>query len=499
MEVVEDMITSRILASTVALLASVGLACAQQPDVTPTPTLPLPLPLAAVAGPPTVVPVPDSGPLGNRLWGDGEYLLWWVKGAHLPPLLITGNPSAAFAPTSSVPVPGGLALVTTATSGNVSAPLSLSQTIVGNGFEQDRRDGGRFTLGYWLDADQTFGVEGSYFVLPWHSTHLTGASNGSPTLAIPFVNAATGQETSYTIAQPSGTVISTTDLFIGGFPVVHVADTTTTTGISGGVAIVSSSQLQGAEANGIWSALRGPEYSLDLLAGFRYVQLDDSLSLASTVIQTQTQTTVSLGIPGVPASTLLNNFTSQVNRADRFEAHNNFYGGQVGARGEYRFGSLFFRAAGKVALGTMTERVDISGATVSSTTTTITPQTFPLAGFPIGTAAGPPVTTQTNQHSFGGLFAQPSNSGGTRNTFAVVPEANLKVGFDFTERLRGTVGYSFLYMSEVVRADEQIDRAINPGLLASPPVVGTPLRPTFQFQKTDYWAQGLDFGLEFRF
>jgi Putative beta barrel porin-7 (BBP7) len=498
MEVVEDMITGRILATTVALLAGVGLAYAQQPGVASTPSIPPPP--ALLAGPPTVALTGNLGPANSQLWVDGEYLYWLMKGSQLPPLLIPGNTTVATLGPTSVPVPAipGFTLVTSPTSVNTTAPLSMSQALVGGGIDQNWRDGGRFTVGYWLDADQAFGVEASYFFLRSRSTYMTSGSNGSPPLVIPFVNAGTGQESSYTIAQPTATVTTSTNLTIGGVPIAHISDTTTTTGTSGSVAIGSSSQLQGSEANVLWSALRGPRSSLELLAGVRWAQLDDDLGLDSTVIQTKAQTTVTSGAI-IPASTLLNNFTSQVNRSDRFEAHNNFYGGQVGARGEYSYGWLSLSAEGKVALGTMTETVNSAGSTMMSTTSTITPTVFPIPGFPVPSAGGPPVTTKANQLGFGGLFAPPSNSGRTRNVFAVVPDVNVKVGFDLTQRLRATVGYSFLYMSDVVRAGEQIDRTINPALLASPPVAGVPFRPAFQFQSTDFWAHGLDVGLEFRY
>jgi hypothetical protein len=123
-----------------------------------------------------------------------------------------------------------------------------------------------------------------------------------------------------------------------------------------------------------------------------------------------------------------------------------------------------------------------------------------LAGIPLTVASGAPnVTTTTTGHSLGGLFAQPNNMGHfSRDSFAVIPETNIKVGYQITDRLRATIGYTFLYMSDVVRPGDQIDRTINPGLLATPPG-GSASRPLFQFKATDYWAQGIDFGLEFHY
>jgi hypothetical protein len=51
----------------------------------------------------------------------------------------------------------------------------------------------------------------------------------------------------------------------------------------------------------------------------------------------------------------------------------------------------------------------------------------------------------------------------------------------------------------VVRPGDQIDLDINENLLPPqmPPITG-PQRPAFSFVETDYWAQGLRFGLDCR-
>ena len=39
-------------------------------------------------------------PLQNRLYGSADYLLWWTKGDHLPPLVTTADPGTALTPTT---------------------------------------------------------------------------------------------------------------------------------------------------------------------------------------------------------------------------------------------------------------------------------------------------------------------------------------------------------------------------------------------------------------
>ena len=86
--------------------------------------------------------------------------------------------------------------------------------------------------------------------------------------------------------------------------------------------------------------------------------------------------------------------------------------------------------------------------------------------------------------------------------FAVVPELGINVGYQINPLWRVFVGYNFLYLSDVVRPGNQIDRVVNttqlPSVLGPGMLVG-PARPTFVMKGTDFWAQGLSVGLEFRY
>ena len=139
---------------------------------------------------------------------------------------------------------------------------------------------------------------------------------------------------------------------------------------------------------------------------------------------------------------------------------------------------------GKVALGSTHQVVNIQG----DTTQTALPGGFaPMPG------------------SFaGGIYALPTNSGRRfANEFSVIPALELKVGYQLTQRLRATLGYDFMYWNQVVRPGNQIDHSINPtqsvpfgttgGVLVGPAV------PAALFNRTDFWAQGVSFGLELRF
>jgi hypothetical protein len=68
--------------------------------------------------------------------------------------------------------------------------------------------------------------------------------------------------------------------------------------------------------------------------------------------------------------------------------------------------------------------------------------------------------------------------------------------------VRAMVGYNFLYWSSVVRASDQVNRIVNPTQVPSSQAFGVavgPAQPRSDLRSTDFWAQGLNFGLEFRY
>jgi hypothetical protein len=234
--------------------------------------------------------------------------------------------------------------------------------------------------------------------------------------------------------------------------------------LTGTVGVHLSSRLQGAELNGVCNLCCGCRGRVDLLAGFRYLELTEGLGIAEDL-------TVN---PGMPVSG-----GTAFRIIDQFNTSNRFYGGQVGAQAEFRWGNLFVDVRGIVALGSTDQVVAVAGSTVIA----------------------PPGQVPTVAN--GGLLAQPTNSGHfTRERFAVVPELGINVGYQVNEHLRAFVGYSFLYWSDVVRPGDQIDRAVNPTQL---PVSGMaqhlvgPARPAPVLRDTDFWAQGISFGVEFRY
>jgi hypothetical protein len=225
------------------------------------------------------------------------------------------------------------------------------------------------------------------------------------------------------------------------------------------VSIVSESRLWGWEANGLVAATRGSWLDIDLLAGFRMIEFDESLDLVNLDTDFDGDTVANLH--------------------DRFTTENRFCGGQVGARATLHCGKFFASATGKVGYGAMRSHVEIAGAIV---------QTAPL---PAANGTFP-----------GGFYTQPTNLGGqTRTNGALLSELNLRAGCDLFGCLRLFVGYDCLQLNRVARPGDQIDRVLN---LTQSPVfgggilVGTP-RPAPTFTTTDLFVQGFCAGIELRY
>src|SRR5205823_4668327 len=129
----------------------------------------------------------------------------------------------------------------------------------------------------------------------------------------------------------------------------------------------SSTRLQGAEANALHNLCccdHGCEggYRVDLIGGFRYLDLDERL-------------TITEDITVLPTSPILTG--NRIGVLDEFRTKNRFYGGQLGVQGEVRRGRLFANARALVALGNTEQIVDIFGATTTLAPTGGVARTLP--------------------------------------------------------------------------------------------------------------------------
>ena len=354
---------------------------------------------------------PDGPPEEPDLfhyWVRAEYLAYWVKNAPLPVSLVTGDPAN---PTQEL--------------------LNTDQSF-------GMFSGARVGFGAWFGCGNTFGWDGNYFGMQQGKSTFSASSDAAsnPTLAFPFINqtpSAVG-DTLMPIASP------------GVF--------------AGSVQVASSLRFWGAETNGVLSVLHEGNFEFVALAGFRYLDLRESLNI------------------GTVSSALLTDPRTVLTQNDLFDTRNEFYGGQIGGRVNWQGERFGLDLTGKLAIGSTHQSVDIDGTS---------------------TQRGPGGVNGTFP---GGLFTQTSNRGSTSATqFTVIPSIELKFSAIITPRWRAFVGYDFLYWNRVVRPGSQIDRNIN---LSQSAVFGTgsllgPASPTPLFNRSDFWAQGFNVGFEFRF
>jgi hypothetical protein len=375
----------------------------------------------------------------GRFYAAAEYLLWWITHNPLPQSLITTGPVSDN--------PGAL--------GHDGTPLTRPSQ------DQGGLSGVRVSLGWWLDRQEGLGVEIGGFVLPGQTKTVSYRSDasGNPVLAFRYLD-------------PPVNGVAAEDAFQAALPSVLSAGPPQIGPYAGSVGFTSRSQLWGLEANVLAGSCKCEEGRLQLLAGFRYLDLSENLDLSF-----QRQAIAGSGANVVFQGTSFPD-PSAVLSMDSFHTRNQFYAGQVGLRGELSFGVVFLAIAGKVALGDLHESVAILG------TSTLVPGT------------GPSVTVP------GGQFAAASNSGhATRDEFAVLPEFEIAIGCQISRNLRAYIGYDLLYLNKVARPGSQVDLIVDTkGDQIDPGFTGESTTfPRALFRDTNFWAQGLNAGLEFTY
>ncbi|MFM7150002.1 MAG: BBP7 family outer membrane beta-barrel protein [Gemmataceae bacterium] len=333
------------------------------------------------------------------------------------------------------------------------------------------QNGARFRLGFWDDSDETWGMESSFFFISRGGEEVSG----SPVTQSQFALDTGFTQQAFLIVIPAGTISGGTTLpSIQPFPSGNNSIVLPYSSITGIAASVSTEML-GADVNGRWTSVRFGSCTFGGLAGFRWIGFRDELS-ASSYTQMQQIPGLSLNYPpinGQPSVTFGEFGNLFLATYDRIRIWNHFFGGQVGVDMNAQFGGLFLDSRIKLGVGTMVQCANVTSTTVQ-------------VGFQGFTSAG-------------GLLSSPSDQGNhSRCRFAFVPEYNGRIGYDFTNWLRGYVGYDALYMTGVARASNSskistINSTIQVGSNTQQVTVA---QPTFRFSDSDLWVQGISFGLE---
>ncbi|WP_197454389.1 BBP7 family outer membrane beta-barrel protein [Stieleria varia] len=349
----------------------------------------------------------------DRWFGSIELLHMARKGDRLPALVTTG-------PDTDSDTAGEL---------NVAGTRSL----VGNdAYLRDGQPGGRLTLGTWLNQYQSR----SLVFRGWASGEETYDFNANQdsfsVLARPFFNVTDGQ----TAAQDTQLIV---------FPELA----------NGDISVHMDSSVYGGDASIRQMWYCGYGGSVDLLYGYQYMRLDESLSI-------DTRST-SLSDDFAPLGSVLA-------VRDSFGVENEFHGGQLGIASRYREGCWSFSGLAKVGFGSLSRRAELSGGTTTSID---------------GISAFDP----------NGLLVRSTNAGTrTDSTFAWVPELDFSIGYQWFRRCDVTFGYHIVALTDAL----QVSGTIDPNLasnLASPPTGQQ--RPQARMSYDTFYVQGVHLGLSY--
>lgn len=358
---------------------------------------------------------------GEQVWGGLDYMLWWVAPNPVsgPNLVTKGN--------WTDPAPGAV------------GQKSTTQVGPAPSIDYGTFSGGKMTLGGWLDADQTVGLEFTGFLLEQRSwgQYYQGGALGSneiftnPTKALlPYRGRdVVGQWSTAAGLKQSGVQLAPINNYQLG----------------------SNLQMWSADINWLANWGRTETQSFDLLFGFRQMQVQEGLTVKGQS-----------SYYDFPNS----QYTTQTG-TDSVAATNGFYGGQFGGKISEQFGRLRLDVVGKLALGGTLQNVRFAG---NNTLTNI----------------GGSTTTE------GYVYTQKSNIGlHTAKRFAVLPEILVKLSLPVTEHLNMGLGYNFLYLSSVARTGNQLDPYIN--------AAANPAHPIANMSNDGIWAQGVMFSAEWKY
>lgn len=388
-----------------------GSALASPPPLYPAlgPDSPYPAP-PDLYTPPYLLPNPVTNP---NFWLGIQALVWWSKSQPLSIPVVTTGPASQGANAGNLGAPGTTSL---------DSPLDCGAAA-----------GFRLFGGGWFNLGHTIGMDASLFILGKESAGfnvIDRSGNGNLVINEPVPGA------------PFNTQVSA--------PGVE----------SGSVFVGASSHFGGGDLNLLYNVYRGNAWTINLLGGYRYLQLDESLGIsAHSNLFTTTTYTDNMGnvLATAPPG-------SAVTVIDQFNTRNQFNGGQIGSQLQFMLGRWSLVGVAKLGIGATHETVYVSGNT----------NVLPVNGSPVPLTGGNYATIQAGRYS--------------TSRFALAPEAQLQIGYQLTPCIRTQLGYDFLYLSSVARPGNQIDNNFDG--------VTHPLVP---MASSSFWAQGLTVSLQFNF
>lgn len=435
-----------------------------------------------------------SGPAGGsegatpRWWFTGEYLMWYPKAVNYSAPLVTNSS------------PGNRGVI-----GNVLTMVVDGDERVNFGMVS----GFRLNGGTWCDASGRYGLDFSGFGMESKTVNFVQGNQPGimPLIARPFIDSRNNIQGAYLVTSPT-------------FATGYVVDATST-------------NAWGAEANYLINLYRSPPesghgYSLTFLTGFRFFQLEEGVNLisasslfpgASANFNNSVFTAAAGPTPilidridngfnglGPNISTIVRTSSSvttvNLNIFDQIKTINNFYGTNLGLYQQLNHGRWSFGLTAKLGLGVMHQAVHIDGYSNLQTTASTTTNTLVVRQGAVVLNNNANTFNFQNNIVRGGLYNQANSIGiYQRNQFGVLPEFNFRIAYSLSSSITTFVSYNAMFLNGVVRAPSLVTGQVNPALQPTSAEFGNLTRPqqTDKFPSTDYWLQGITFGLSIRF
>jgi hypothetical protein len=348
-------------------------------------------------------------------WFSAESLLWFAADRSSPPLVMTAGDGIN-------PLDGEVAFGDTLSSG------------VMPGF--------RVSAGFYVDPCQRLGIGARAFGNFNDTTRYSVSSaDGTTSIGVPFFNPLLLPSPGTDAFLISGNLPDGTQIAAGSFNGRE------------------SLSMFGAEGSAYILLSRGNRHRFDLVAGYTYNQLRNSLN--HRIVSTNLFT----GDPIVDGTV----FDFQ----DRFATDNQFSGAHLGVLSSVVRKRVSLSTLAKVSFGNMRSRTAISGVGVT-------------------TVPGANPGDDPDVFVGDGFFSRGSNAGVYRSDrFAFLPELGIKLGYAIRPNMELTIGYTLLMWSSVALAGNQIDPVIDASGISG--------RPAFLDGTSAFWMQSIDFGMNWTF
>ena len=350
--------------------------------------------------------------MAPKFWVAGEYQILWAQNANVPQIIERIPAQFASGGGNSFP-----------------ANVRVNEFPTRRDIRYDSINAYRVSAGVRIQPQ--LALDGNYFTTETANERATVSGSGLPGtdgISRSYTQAGTGNQISLFAAQPGQ--------------------------YSGSVTAHSNMQAWGVDSNLRWDTYHIFVDRTELLAGFRYFNLGERISIDDS-------STFSDG--------------RRLAVSDNFQTRNHFYGGQVGFHSRI-YGTVWsLDFINKYAIGGVNQEVRAFGSN-----SIISP-------------AG------VEDREQGGLYARGANVGTfSRNRFAVAAESSTIVGYNLTPNVRLHFGYHGSWISSVIRAPEVIDPVVNDSNVRyiSLPSPSNANRPAFQWNRaSDYFLQGVSFGV----